>query len=83
MKYKALQAEMENYKHDLDEARRTIEELQKQLLETTVSVQFHILVPTIFNMSSLQETPNFINDIFSDFILNRQQKDAFCLKKYH
>jgi len=34
-KYKALQAEMENYKHDLDEARRTIEDLQKQLLETT------------------------------------------------
>ena len=39
-KYKALQAEMENYKHDLDEARRTIEDLQKQLLETTVSCIF-------------------------------------------
>ena len=39
-KYKALQAEMEKYKHDLDEARRTIEDLQKQLLETTVSCDF-------------------------------------------
>ena len=36
-KYKALQEEMEKYKHDLDEARSIIEELQKQLSETTVS----------------------------------------------
>ena len=47
-KYKALQAEMEKYKHDLDEARRTIEDLQKQLLETTVSCNFKILISIFF-----------------------------------
>ena len=36
VKYKALQTEMEKYKNDLDEARRTIEDLERQLRELQV-----------------------------------------------
>ena len=46
-KYKALQEEMEKYKHDLDEARSIIEELQNQLTETTVST-FKISINSFF-----------------------------------
>ena len=38
-KYKALQEEMEKYKTDLDDARQTIDDLQRQLQETQVSIQ--------------------------------------------
>ena len=38
IKYKELQAEMENYKNDLDDARRTIEDLERQLRELQVFV---------------------------------------------
>ena len=37
VKYRELQAEMEKYKTDLDEARRTIEDLERQLRELQVS----------------------------------------------
>ena len=38
-KYKALQEEMEKYKTDLDDARQTIDDLQRQLQETQVNTQ--------------------------------------------
>ena len=44
VKYKALQAEMEKYKNDLDEARRTIEDLERQLRELQVSYRVLFLI---------------------------------------
>ena len=38
IKYKELQAEMETYKNDLDEARRTIVDLERQLRELQVII---------------------------------------------
>ena len=38
VKYKELQAEMETYKNDLDEARRTIVDLERQLRELQVII---------------------------------------------
>ena len=51
--------------------------IEARLLATIVDFGIHdeIVTETLFNMCSLQETPNFINVIYSDFIKQKTKKD--------
>ena len=51
--------------------------IEARLLVTIVDFGIHdeIVTETLFNMCSLQETPNFINVIYSDFIKQKTKKD--------